>query len=152
MIPRKSVIGLEISNHHHELVALRDILGAPEYEGNPSSPLTLALGKHIGGKPVAVELISWWRGPPAPGAPAEGLVWLELGPKEARAARESGAYAQIRLGFAGSSLKRMDLRDNLNQTTRIEFKGEERNPKLDPSLFTFTPPPGVGVLDAEQDL
>lgn len=86
------------------------------------------------------------------GAPAEGLVWLELGPKDPRAARESGGYAQIRLGFAGSSLKRMDLRDNLNQTTRIEFKNAERNPNLDPSLFTFTPPEGVDVLDAEQDL
>ncbi len=86
------------------------------------------------------------------GAPAEGLVWLDLGPKDARAARESGAYAQIRLGFAGPSLKRMDLRDNLNQITRIEFKNAERNPSLDPSLFTFTPPPGVDVLDAEQDL
>ena len=86
------------------------------------------------------------------GAPAEGLVWLELEPKDARAARESGGYAEIRLGFAGSSLKRMDLRDNLNQTTRIEFKNPERNPNLDPSLFSFTPPEGVDVLDAEQDL
>ncbi|MGH8585940.1 MAG: DNA translocase FtsK [Gammaproteobacteria bacterium] len=55
VIPGKSVIGLEIPNHHHELVALRDILGAPEYEGNPSA-VTLALGKDIGGKPVAVDL------------------------------------------------------------------------------------------------
>ncbi|MGH8480536.1 MAG: outer membrane lipoprotein chaperone LolA [Gammaproteobacteria bacterium] len=86
------------------------------------------------------------------GTPAEGLVWLELGPKDARAARESGGYAQIRLGFAGPRLKRMDLRDNLNQTTRIEFKNAERNPKLDPALFTFTAPEGVDVLDAEQDL
>jgi outer membrane lipoprotein carrier protein len=86
------------------------------------------------------------------GAPAEGLVWLELGPRDARAARESGGYTEIRLGLAGSSLKRMDLRDNLNQTTRIEFKNAERNPHLDPSLFTFTPPEGVDVLDAEQDL
>jgi DNA segregation ATPase FtsK/SpoIIIE, S-DNA-T family len=55
VIPGKSVIGLEIPNHQRELVGLRDILGAPEYEGNPS-PLTLALGKDIGGKPVAVDL------------------------------------------------------------------------------------------------
>ncbi len=55
VIPGKTVIGLEIPNHQRELVALRDILGAPEYEGNPS-PLTLALGKDIGGKPVAVDL------------------------------------------------------------------------------------------------
>lgn len=88
----------------------------------------------------------------SPGAPAEGLVWLELVPREARAARESGGYAQIRLGFAGPRLKRMDLRDNLNQVTRIELKNAERNPSLDPSLFTFTPPEGVDVLDAEQDL
>jgi outer membrane lipoprotein carrier protein len=86
------------------------------------------------------------------GTPTEGLVWLELGPRDARAARESGGYARIRLGFAGPRLKRMDLRDNLNQTTRIELKNAERNPNLDPSLFTFTPPAGVDVLDAEQDL
>ncbi|MGH8563460.1 MAG: DNA translocase FtsK [Gammaproteobacteria bacterium] len=55
VIPGKTVIGLEIPNHQRELVALRDILGAPEYEANPS-PLTLALGKDIGGKPVAVDL------------------------------------------------------------------------------------------------
>ncbi len=86
------------------------------------------------------------------GPPAEGLVWIELGPRDAHTARESGAYAGIRLGFADSSLKRMDLRDNLNQTTRIEFTNVERNPSLDPSLFAFTPPEGVDVLDAERDL
>jgi outer membrane lipoprotein-sorting protein len=46
----------------------------------------------------------------------------------------------------------MDLRDNLNRVTRTEFKNAERNPSLDPSLFTFTPPARVDVLDAEQDL
>ena len=40
VIPGKSVIGLEIPNHQRELVALRDILGAPEYEGN-SLPVDL---------------------------------------------------------------------------------------------------------------
>ncbi len=55
VIPGKSVIGLEIPNQQRELVALRDILGAPEYEGSASA-LTLALGKDIGGRPVAVDL------------------------------------------------------------------------------------------------
>ncbi len=55
VIPGKTVIGLEIPNHQRELVALRDILGAAEYEGSPSA-LTLALGKDIGGRPVAVDL------------------------------------------------------------------------------------------------
>ncbi len=84
--------------------------------------------------------------------PAEGLVWFDLRPKDARAAREAGGYAGIRLGFAGSMLKRMDLRDNLDQLTRIELTGTERNPSLDPQLFNFVPPEGVDVLDAERDL
>jgi outer membrane lipoprotein carrier protein len=84
------------------------------------------------------------------GTPADGLTWIELAPKDA--ASTSGAYAGIRLGFAATTLKRMDLRDNLDQVTRIELSGSERNPPLDPALFAFTPPEGVDVLDTERDL
>ncbi len=55
VIPGKSVIGLEIPNHQRELVSLREMLGSKEYAGS-ASPLTLALGKDIGGKPVVVDL------------------------------------------------------------------------------------------------
>ncbi len=55
VIPGKSVIGLEIPNHQRELVSLREILSSQEYEAN-QSPLTLGLGKDIGGKPVIVDL------------------------------------------------------------------------------------------------
>jgi chaperone LolA len=45
----------------------------------------------------------------------------------------------------------MELRDNFGQTTRIRFSKEQRNAKLKHSLFGFTPPPGVDVLDAAGD-
>ncbi len=55
VIPGKSVIGLEIPNAQRELVTLSEILSSREYEES-ASPLTLALGKDIGGKPVVVDL------------------------------------------------------------------------------------------------
>jgi len=55
VIPGKSVIGLEIPNEHREIVSLSEILGSAEYDQS-SSPLTLALGKDIGGEPIVVNL------------------------------------------------------------------------------------------------
>ncbi|WP_154725027.1 DNA translocase FtsK 4TM domain-containing protein [Candidatus Contendibacter odensensis] len=55
IIPGKSVIGLEIPNQHREVVYLREVLEAPIYTQS-LSPLTLALGKDIGGNPVVANL------------------------------------------------------------------------------------------------
>ncbi|MCK5859853.1 MAG: DNA translocase FtsK 4TM domain-containing protein [Abyssibacter sp.] len=55
VIPGKSVIGLEIPNQHRELVALRGILENASY-GRSESPLTMALGKDIGGQAVVANL------------------------------------------------------------------------------------------------
>lgn len=55
VIPGKSVIGLEIPNQHRELVALRGILEDATYR-RTESPLTMALGKDIGGQPVVADL------------------------------------------------------------------------------------------------
>jgi outer membrane lipoprotein carrier protein len=75
------------------------------------------------------------------GGRADGLEWTRLVPR----ASESD-YTEIRLGYAGSDLRRMEFRSKLNQTTRVEFSAIEKNPKLDPALFRFVPPPGVDVL------
>ena len=40
----------------------------------------------------------------------------------------------------------MELRDALGQVTTLEFSAVERNPKVDASTFTFTPPKGADVL------
>jgi DNA segregation ATPase FtsK/SpoIIIE, S-DNA-T family len=55
VIPGKSVIGLEIPNVNRETVYLSEILRSKEYDKS-SSPISLALGKDIGGRPIVVDL------------------------------------------------------------------------------------------------
>jgi S-DNA-T family DNA segregation ATPase FtsK/SpoIIIE len=55
VIPGKSVVGLEIPNERRELVTLGEIIKSRAYD-EMSSPLTLALGKDIGGAPVVTDL------------------------------------------------------------------------------------------------
>ncbi|TCK18294.1 DNA translocase FtsK [Thiogranum longum] len=55
VIPGKDVIGLEIPNESREIVALSEILSSSDYD-EAASPLTLALGKDIGGHPIVADL------------------------------------------------------------------------------------------------
>jgi len=55
IIPGKSVVGLEIPNESRELVTLGEIIRSRAYD-ELASPVTLALGKDIGGAPVVVDL------------------------------------------------------------------------------------------------
>jgi DNA segregation ATPase FtsK/SpoIIIE and related proteins len=55
VIPGKSVIGLEIPNSHREMIYLSELLRSKEYDRSPS-PLTLALGKDIAGRPTVADL------------------------------------------------------------------------------------------------
>jgi len=55
VIPGKPHIGLEIPNEVRELVALGEIVKSRVYD-DLASPLTLALGKDIGGHPVVADL------------------------------------------------------------------------------------------------
>jgi S-DNA-T family DNA segregation ATPase FtsK/SpoIIIE len=55
VIPGKSYVGLEIPNEDRELVTLGEILKSKVYE-QLASPLTLALGKDIGGQSVVADL------------------------------------------------------------------------------------------------
>ena len=55
VIPGKSYIGLEIPNESRELVTLGEILKSKVYD-EMVSPLTLALGKDIGGNSVVADL------------------------------------------------------------------------------------------------
>jgi S-DNA-T family DNA segregation ATPase FtsK/SpoIIIE len=54
-IPGRNVIGIELPNQHRETVYLRDMFSSSEYE-KARAPLTLALGKSIGGEPVMADL------------------------------------------------------------------------------------------------
>jgi len=55
VIPGKSVIGLEIPNVNREIVYLSEILKSEKYD-SLKSPLALALGKDISGRPVVTDL------------------------------------------------------------------------------------------------
>jgi len=55
VISGRNVIGIELPNHIRETVYLRELLSANDYE-KARAPLTLALGKTIGGEPVMADL------------------------------------------------------------------------------------------------
>lgn len=74
---------------------------------------------------------------------SDGVDWIELAP----VAR--GDFRLVRLGFVGRALRLMELEDNLDQLTRIEFVALERNPGLEDELFVFTAPEGVDVIGAD---
>jgi DNA segregation ATPase FtsK/SpoIIIE, S-DNA-T family len=56
-IPGRSAIGVEVPNHTRQLVALGDLLAAPE-AAQASGPLDVAVGKDIAGKAVFLDLAS----------------------------------------------------------------------------------------------
>jgi S-DNA-T family DNA segregation ATPase FtsK/SpoIIIE len=54
-LPEKGTVGIEIPNQEREVVYLKDILGHSVYTGM-KTPLPLALGKDISGKPSVADL------------------------------------------------------------------------------------------------
>lgn len=72
---------------------------------------------------------------------AEDLQWVDAIPKN-----KDAGFEKVRLGFAGSDLKAMELLDNFGQTTLLHFSKIEKNPDLPASLFQFKPPKGVDVI------
>jgi outer membrane lipoprotein carrier protein len=72
----------------------------------------------------------------------DGLEWIEAVPKG-----NESSFASVRLGFAQDVLAAMELNDALGSRTLIRFEALERNPKLSPQLFRFTPPKGADVLE-----
>ncbi|NMG44558.1 outer membrane lipoprotein chaperone LolA [Aromatoleum toluvorans] len=71
----------------------------------------------------------------------DGLEWVHAKPKLAESSFES-----MRMGFAGGTLKRMELKDNFGQTTLIEFRSLTAGARPDPAQFRFVPPPGADVI------
>jgi len=71
----------------------------------------------------------------------DGLEWVEAVPRE-----KESTFERIRIGFGPSGLERMELTDAFGQTTLLRFTGLQRNPRVDPALFRFTPPKGADVV------
>ena len=71
----------------------------------------------------------------------DGLEWVLARPRQTEAGFES-----VRMGFDGSALQAMELKDQFGQTTRLRFSHLQRNPRVDPQTFRFDPPKGADVL------
>lgn len=71
----------------------------------------------------------------------EGLDWVEATPKT-----KDTTFERVRLGFGAKGIEAMELRDAFGQTTVIRFANVERNPKIAPEVFRFTPPRGADVI------
>src|SRR5690606_13530713 len=54
-IPGKSAIGIEIPNDEISIVTLREVMESPAFHDS-SSPLTIALGRDIGGQAIVANL------------------------------------------------------------------------------------------------
>lgn len=65
-----------------------------------------------------------------------------LTPKESK-----GLFQQLTLVFSTGQLQEFHLQDNLGQVTHFALDEAERNLAVDSTLFNFTPPPGVDVLN-----
>lgn len=71
----------------------------------------------------------------------DGLEWIEATPTD-----PDSSFERMRIGFRKANPEVMELLDRLGQTTTIRFTRLERNPKLSPDTFRFTPPPGADVV------
>lgn len=76
--------------------------------------------------------------------PAEGFQWVKLTPKIG-----GGDFSSVLIAFDGTTPRRLELVDGLNQVTRIELDNLAVNPDLDENIFEFDVPPGVDVIGDE---
>jgi outer membrane lipoprotein carrier protein len=71
----------------------------------------------------------------------DGLEWVLATPRQKEA-----NFERIRIGFSAAGLAAMELTDAFGQQTLLKFLTMERNPRIDPSTFQFTPPKGADVI------
>ena len=71
----------------------------------------------------------------------DGLEWLEAVPRD-----KEGGFEKIRIGFGFVGPEVMELYDGFGQLTVLRFTTFQRNPKLDATLFRFSPPSGADVI------
>jgi outer membrane lipoprotein carrier protein len=114
------------------------------YDEDLNQVIVRKMGDALGGTPAAllsgnqdVERAFTWKDLPAAG----GLEWLSATPT----AKES-TFSEIRIGFDAKGLAALELMDAFGQKSVVKFTNLERNPKLPPDRFAFTPPAGADVV------
>ncbi|MCI3953172.1 MAG: outer rane lipoprotein carrier protein LolA [Burkholderiales bacterium] len=110
---------------------LNQVTARPVDRALGSSPAALLAGKNVLEENYTLNNIGT----------QEGLEWVEAVPKA-----QDTAFERVRIGFGKAGLEAMELRDQFGQITVIKFADVERNPKLPPDTFKFTPPAGADVI------
>jgi outer membrane lipoprotein carrier protein len=114
------------------------------YDKDLNQVTVKAMGQAIGGSPAALlagsnDIEKDFR--ISASGMKDGLDWLEAIPRSGES-----TFQKVRMGFGKSGLEAMELLDGFGQLTVVRFSGIERNPKLSPELFQFTPPKGADVI------
>lgn len=60
---------------------------------------------------------------------------------------KDAVFESLRVSFNGSQMNAMQLKDSLGQKTDIFFSQIKLNGKISPTVFQFTPPKDVDVID-----
>ncbi len=114
------------------------------YDEDLNQVIVRKVGDALGGTPAAllsgsqeVESAFTWKDLPA----ADGLEWLGATP-----IAKDAAFSEIRIGFDAKGLAALDVVDAFGQKSVVRFTNVERNPKLAPDLFRFSPPKGADVI------
>lgn len=98
----------------------------------PSSPASILFGSNDFEKEFEVS----------DAGARDGLQWILAKPR----AKDS-AFERIEIGFRDGLPAAMQLTDNFGQRTELVLSKVERNPRLDPAAFRFSPPKGADVLE-----
>jgi len=116
-------------------VELQQVTVAPFDDSVGSSPAILLSGDR--NVREGFDVVDAYKG--------DGLDWIKLKPKAA-----GSDFTSLLIGFEGTTPRRLELVDGLNEVTRITFEGLNVNPDLDDALFKFDVPEGVDVIGAER--
>lgn len=68
-------------------------------------------------------------------------TWFLLTPRG-----DHALFRTLRVQFDNGAVTRLELIDNLDQRTEIQFHDVQANPLLADKLFSFEPPPGADVI------
>jgi len=114
------------------------------YDEDLNQVIVRKVGDALGGTPAAllsgnqdVERAFAWKDLPE----ADGLEWLGATPLD-----KDAAFSEIRIGFDAKGLAALEVVDAFGQKSVVRFSNVERNPKLAPDLFRFSPPKGADVI------
>jgi outer membrane lipoprotein carrier protein len=97
----------------------------------PASPASILFGSNDFERDFAVKTAG----------EREGLSWIEATPRAT-----DSPFARIEIGFRDGLPGAMRLTDSFGQVSQLVFSKVERNPKVSPETFRFTPPAGADVL------